>query len=319
MQRLDVVGVLVLVVHVQVVVAVVAHEHQFVLPGAGVTVLGIGDGLVYHGLCLFYARHGEASHGDVVHVFGHGIAALAVVESCEESVVDIAKHRVERVLTLVAEQIVIGVESAAVAGEHAVVPYATAEEQQIAGQVRVGGSAVVEHLQVAAVGVGIRRSAAELVVEFMGLDDAHAQAVVLLMEVGEPLGLFEVFTGRRDDDHHVRGCVGMMVLVADGAHQRGCGEGGGEVGLGHRTAPRHRHIVQSERSAIRTHDFHCIVGVQRIDGIGGVALPTFVIVVVFSTAELDAHRAEHRVVEHDLFRAGLSGGHCHRELSGLGL
>ena len=318
-QRLDIVGVLVLVVHVQVVVAVVAHEHQFVLPGPSVAVLGIGDGLVDHGLCLFHACHGEASHGDVVHVLGHRIAALAVVESCEEAVVDIAEHRVERVLALVAEQIVVGVESAAVAGEHAVVPHATSEEQQIARQVGIGGRAVIEHLQVAAVGIGVGCAAAELVVELISLDNAHAQAVVLLVETCEALCLLQIFTGGGDDDHHVRGCVGMMVLVGDGAYQRRCGEGGGEVGLRCGIAPRHRHVVQSERSAIHAHDFHGVVGVQRVDGIGGVALPTFVIVVVFSTAEIDAHRAEYRVVEHDLCRAGLSGGDGHGELSGLGL
>ena len=223
----------------QVVVTVVAHEHQFVLPGSRVAVLGIGDGLVDHDLRLVDTCHGESSHGDVVHVFGQGVAALAVVESCEEAVVDIAEHGVERVLALVAEQIVIGIEGAAVAGEHAVVPYATAEEQQIAGQVGVGGRAVVEHLQVAAVGVGIGRAAAELIVELIGLDDAHAQTVVLLVETCEPLCLLQVFTRGGDDDHHVCGSVGMMVLVGDGAHKRRCREGGGEVRLRRRIAPSH--------------------------------------------------------------------------------
>ena len=93
-----------------------------------------------------------------------------------------------------AEQIVIGIEGAAVAGEHAVVPYATAEEQQIAGQVRVGGGAVVEHLQIAAVGVGIGCAAAKFIVELIGLDDAHAQTVVFLVEVSQSLCLLQVFT-----------------------------------------------------------------------------------------------------------------------------
>ena len=193
-QCLDIVGIVVLVVHVQVVVTVVAHEHQFVLPGSRVAVLGIGDGLVDHDLSLVDACHGESSHGDVVHVFGQGVAALTVVESCEEAVVDIAEHGVERVLTLVAQQIVVGIETAAVAGEHAVVPHAASEEQQIAGQVSVGRSAVVEHLQVASVGVGIGRAAAELIVELIGLDDAHAQTVVLLVEVSQSLCLLQVFT-----------------------------------------------------------------------------------------------------------------------------
>lgn len=90
------------VFHVYVLVAVVAHEHQEVLPAAGVVVAGVVYGLVNHDFGLGLRAHREAAYGHVELVCLGGIAALSVVETAEEAVVDVAVYLVERVFALVA-------------------------------------------------------------------------------------------------------------------------------------------------------------------------------------------------------------------------
>ena len=96
------------ILHVQVVVAVVAHEHHHVLPRTGVGILGIADGLVNHHLGLGSGAHGEASHGNVVLVGAGRPVTFAVVETAEIAVVHVAAGRAERVLALIAEQQIVG-------------------------------------------------------------------------------------------------------------------------------------------------------------------------------------------------------------------
>ena len=102
---------LVSVTHVLVVVAVVAHEHELVLPTAGVCVLDVVDGLVNHYLGFSLVAHGKTPHGHVELVGCERIAALSVVKIAEETVVNIAIHVVERVFALVAEQQVVSVKA----------------------------------------------------------------------------------------------------------------------------------------------------------------------------------------------------------------
>ena len=135
-QGLHEVGRLVGVAHVNVVVAVVAHHHDGVFPVAGVAVLNIAYGLVYHHLGILFRVDGQSAHGHVAHVELADrrrckVGALAVVEIREEAVVYIAVHGAERVVALVGKQEVVGVEVLALGGEHAVVPYAGAEEQDV--------------------------------------------------------------------------------------------------------------------------------------------------------------------------------------------
>ena len=92
-----------------VVVAVVAHEHEYILPGSGIGVVGIGDGLVYHGAGLFGRCHGETPHCHIALVAAEQVGALAIVQESVVAVVDIAIQLAEGVLTLVAEQVVVGI------------------------------------------------------------------------------------------------------------------------------------------------------------------------------------------------------------------
>ena len=186
------------VAHVEVAVAVVAHKHHHVLPGAGIVVIHIADGLVHHNLRVGRCRYGEAADAQVKHVGLAVVAilqvdALAIVEIAEEAVIDVAVHLIEGVLALVAEQVVVGVEVAVAAGEHAVIPHAVAEEQQIARQVGIGLCPVVKHLHIAAIGVGVGCAARELVVQFVGRHNVDAQRVVLTVVSRQALGLSKQF------------------------------------------------------------------------------------------------------------------------------
>ena len=228
MELHDFLGSVVGITHVHIVVAVVAHEHDDVLPVAGVAVLGVGYGLVDEHLGLGIRHHGEAPHGHV-NLIGHSRAyAFALVEQAEEAVVYVATGFVVRVLALESQQVVVGVEAATVGGEHTVVPHAVAEEQQKAWPVGIRSSPVVEHLQVAAVGIGIGRAARELVVELVGRHYAHPHLVEHGVEVGQALCLSEHLLVGGDYYHHVGRAVGMMVLVGYGMEYFGDCEAAGE-------------------------------------------------------------------------------------------
>ena len=204
--------------HVPVFVAVVAHEDERVLPGTGIVVDRISDGLVYHRLGLSFGRHGEPSHGHIQLVGSLRIATLSLVEQTEEAIVHVAIEFAERIVALKTQQIVVSIEQTGIGRAHAVVPYAVAKQQQILGHVGLSLRTVVEHLQVAPVGIGIGRTARKLVVQLVGRHDVHPQAIMRLVEVFEPLGLGKEFLTGGDDDDHVGGRVGMVVLVGDAVH-----------------------------------------------------------------------------------------------------
>ena len=158
-KRGDILGRCVDVAHVEVVVAVVAKKHQRVGPGAGIEIIGVGDDLVHHHFGLSVGGDGETSNGNVELVARGGIESLTVVEQAEESVVHIAVNLTEGILTLPAEQVIVGIEVLTSGGDHAVVPQTVAEEQQIFWRVIGTGGAVVEHLEITAVGIGVGRAA----------------------------------------------------------------------------------------------------------------------------------------------------------------
>ena len=78
------------ILHVQIAIPVIAHEHYRVLPRTAVAVLGVVDGLVHHYLRLRIAHYGETSHADVEFVDIHRFQTFAVVEHSMEAVVDVA-------------------------------------------------------------------------------------------------------------------------------------------------------------------------------------------------------------------------------------
>ena len=53
------------IAHVCVPVAIIAHEHDNVLPRTGIFVFHIGYALVNQYFCLLHIAHGEASHSHV--------------------------------------------------------------------------------------------------------------------------------------------------------------------------------------------------------------------------------------------------------------
>ena len=197
----------------QVFVTVVAHEHDDILPVAGIGIRFIGNDLVDHRFGIIFRHHGKPSHADVELVLLHRVESFAVVEESEKAVVHIAMGLAKGILALESQQEVIGIQGCTVGSQHPVVPHTVAKQQQRLGQVLLVGSPVIEHLHVAAIGIGIGRAAGKLVVELVGRHDVHPQTVVRGMEVGQPLCLCQQMLARRNDNHQIGGAVGMMVLI----------------------------------------------------------------------------------------------------------
>ena len=51
--------------HVRVVVAVITHHTDSILPGTRILIISVADGLVHEHLCLFERAGRETSHGDI--------------------------------------------------------------------------------------------------------------------------------------------------------------------------------------------------------------------------------------------------------------
>ena len=200
----------------EVVVAVVAHEHHHILPRTGILILGVGNCLVNHDLSLFGRANGETSDSNVVFVTTCGVTAFTIVQTAEESVVHIAVGTAEGVFAFIAKQEFVGRVICPSRRVHAVVPGTIAKEQKVfRHQGRVVPCPVVKHLHVAPVGIGIGRAAGELIVEFVGRYNPNTQPVVLLMESLQTLGLRLQFLGSGYDNDHIHGLIGMMVLIGD--------------------------------------------------------------------------------------------------------
>lgn len=149
--------------HVLIVVAVVAHEHERVLPDTGIGIGSIADDLVYHYLGLSCGGDGESTYGNILQLTG-GIKAGPLSQNAQPAVAHIAGHCTEGVLALIGQQIVVGIESLASGGKHAVVPHTVSEKQEILGFVCLRGSSVGEHAQIAAIGIGIGGATGKFVV-----------------------------------------------------------------------------------------------------------------------------------------------------------
>ena len=84
-----------------VVITVVAHKHDGVLPTAGIFVVGVADGLVGEGLRIIEGTTGQTTYG---HIGSSGICVSAaalllylfpVIEQTEIVVADITIYRTE--------------------------------------------------------------------------------------------------------------------------------------------------------------------------------------------------------------------------------
>ena len=203
------------IVHVQILVAVVAHEAKRVLPAACILIVGVADDLVDEDRSVGLAAGREATYAHIGAIVAEQARAFAIVEHTEEVVAHVALGLAEGVLALEAEQEVVGRIVAPVAGKHAVVPCSVAKKQQIAGHIGLARCAVVEHLQIAAIGIGIGSATRELVEKLVGRHYAHTKAVALLVQLLQPLGLGKEFLGGGNEYHHVDCLIGMVVLIGD--------------------------------------------------------------------------------------------------------
>ena len=206
------------IVHVAILVAIVAHHDDGVLPGTGLCVQDIADGLVDSGVSIFGRTCGDSSYG-YVYLVGEHVGSLTIVEQTEIVIADVALRFAEGVVALVAEEEVIGRCREPLLRAHAVVPGTVAKEKKEAWTLRnVIAGTVVEHLHVAAVGIGVRCATGELIEQLVGYHDIHAQAVVVLMELLQPFCLRCKVSVGRDDDDHVGLWVGVEVLIVHVSH-----------------------------------------------------------------------------------------------------
>ena len=174
----------------EIVVAVIAHEHQGVLPASGILVIGIVDGLVYHNPSLVDGGYRESSHTHILQ-FGSRIRSLSFAQDAQPAVAHEAMHLAERLLALIAKQIVVRIQRLTACRQHSVVPDAIAKHQQILRHIRLGLSLVVEHSQIAAIGIGIRGSAGKLVIEFISRHYRNSQPVMGFMKFFQYFSLFQ--------------------------------------------------------------------------------------------------------------------------------
>ena len=229
----------------EVGVAVVGHEADRVLPIAGILVQTVADGLVNHGLGFLDGAGRQSANGSITEVVDH-VAALVVVEHAEIVVRTVALSLAHRVFRLVAQQEIVGRIVLPVAEHHAVVPCAVAKEDQVAGLILLALGPVVEHLHVAAVGVGIRRAARELIVELVSHDDVDAHAVVFAVQLGQPLGLAQEDAVRGHDDDEVGLLMGVQILIGHPPDHFGLWQRRrGQVGQRARLKASQRDIVEA--------------------------------------------------------------------------
>ena len=306
MQGLHRCGSLFRIAHVDVVVAVVTHKHQRVLPVAGIGVLHVADGFVDHHLRVSLRGHGETADSHVTHVelsarvARSEVGALTVVEISEEAVIHITVDIVERVLALISQEEIVRIKALTIGSQHTVVPHTATEEQEILGCVLLRLCPVVEHLHIAPVGVGIRRSTRELIVELVSGHDVHAQRVMLLMKSSQALSLGKQFSRSGDNDDHVGLTVSMMILVGDIVHILGGRECAQEVRSRLRLIPGSRDIVETHGTARQHRNLHRIAQGSSVHGltVGTAALIAMIIIMNGNTEvshdfAIDAHLGRH--------------------------
>ena len=198
----------------QIGVAVISQETQRILPGTSLFVGIVGLNLIYQYRGFLQGPGRQTAYGSIELVRQH-IAAFTVVEQTVVVVCDIATYLTERILALITEQEVVRRCVAPVARQHAVVPGTIAKQQKVTWHRAILPCPIVEHLHVAAIGIGIGSAAGELIVEFVGRHDVHLHPVVRLMECLETLCLTDESLRRRNDDDHIGLRIGMMILIRD--------------------------------------------------------------------------------------------------------
>ena len=299
----------------EILVAVIAHEHQGVLPGSGIGVLLVVDGLVHQYLGFLHRGHRESSYRHILQ-FGFRIGTLPLADDSQPAVAHIAGGLAERVIALMTEQVIIRIQQPAFCREHPVVPYAVAEEQKILRHVSSRSRPVAQHPQIAAVGIGIGGTAGEFIIEFIGGHDIHAQPVVGFVEFLEPLCLLEQFLRGWDDDDHVGSPVGMVILLGDAIHILGCRNLTSETGKRRRLLPGYGYIIQMNRS---TADWLYLDGIllpEILKRIGGAPFHAYRIGTAAGIGrQIEIQGSQFLLVLPDLHLGVGAGGNSHHQLS----
>ena len=179
--------------HMLVVVTVITHEHHRVLPSPRLFVFYIRDGLINKDLRIVSRTNRESSNGNVMPIGTCRTAALTIIQTTEEAIVNIAIRLAERVLTLHAKQEIIRGVTLPRTRVHTVIPCTVAEEQQITRHLFIGLRPVVQHLHVTAVGMCIRSSAGEFIKQFISRHDLHRHSIALFMQRLDSFCLFTQF------------------------------------------------------------------------------------------------------------------------------
>ena len=299
----------------EVLVAVIAHEHQGVLPGSGIGVLLVADGLVHQYLGFLRCSYRESSYRHILE-FGSRIGSLSFTDDSQPAVAHIAGGLAERVIALMTEQVIIRIQQPAVCREHPVVPYAVAEEQQILGHVGSRSRPVAQHPEIAAIGIDIGGTAGEFIIEFIGGHDVHPQPVVGFVEFLEPLCLLEQFLRGRDDDHHISSPVGMVILRGDAIHILGSRNLSSESGKRRRLLPGYGYIIQMNRSTAEWLYLDSILLLEILKRIGGAPFHAYRIGTAAGIGrQIEAQGSQFLLVLPDLHLGVGTGGSCHHQFS----
>ena len=230
--------------HVKIVVAIIAHEDQSVLPCTAILVFHIADNLINHHFGLGFCLHRKTPHGDILLIREIRIQTFSVVQSAKEAIVYIAMKGVKRIFTFKTKQVIVRIEIATVGRQHSVVPDTIAKQQQIFRHVSICLCPIVQHLEVPTVGICVRSATRELVVKFISRHDAYSHTIVLFVECLQTFGLRAKFLTGRNDDDHVGEAISMQVLVCNVVNIFRDREGGSfELWCRQRLLPCKRNII----------------------------------------------------------------------------
>ena len=209
------------IVHVLVLITIIAHEANGVLPRACLLVVDIVFYLVDSNLRLLSRTGRYTTYSHIGLVADDNATSFVIVQHTEVVVGDIAAGFAIGILALIAQQEIAGRTIAPSVQQHTVVPRAIAQQQEVAGHVLLAFGPVVEHLQITAIGIGIRGSTGEFIVQLISRDYLHAQSVMFLVQLLQTFGLRLQLLGFRNDDDHICSLSSMMVLRGYLAHQGG--------------------------------------------------------------------------------------------------
>ena len=184
----------------KVVVAVVTQEGYDILPVAGLLVFHICNSLVYHHIGLRKRHDGYAADTDI-DLVAQQVASLGIVEESIIIFEHVGVYGISGVVRLECEQI-IGC-AAALVRQQAVVGTTVAKEQQIFGCSRSIVRAVIKHLHQTTIGCCIGCSRRKFVINLVGGNHGHSQAIHCAVRFGKTLGRSQEFAARRNYYNHI--------------------------------------------------------------------------------------------------------------------